>query len=147
MWLCMRLCMRLCVNNRTADEAVYEQHDCAWGHVWTAMLCMWNKWKFKGKMERCNRTMMTKKEQRKKIVTHNLPINFKSHQNNSNPAISQNHLLALVLPSPTKLCIDTCISYSPWVVCICICLCITAHRMLGVSFISDAPKALVLVTI
>ena len=21
--------MRLCVNNRTADEAVYEQHDCA----------------------------------------------------------------------------------------------------------------------
>ena len=69
MWLCIRLCMRLCVNNRTADEAVYEQHDCAWGHVWTAMLCMWNKWKFKGKMERCNGTMMTKKEQRKKIIT------------------------------------------------------------------------------
>ena len=72
MWLCMRLCMRLCVNNRTADEAVYEQHDCAWGHVWTAMLCMWNKWKFKGKMERCNGIMMTKKEQRKKIVTVSL---------------------------------------------------------------------------
>ena len=46
-----------------------KQQDCRWGCLWTAMLCMWNKWKFKGKMERCNRTMMTKKKQRKKILT------------------------------------------------------------------------------
>ena len=50
-------------------EAMCKQQDCGWGCVWTAMLCMWNKWKFKRKMERCNRTMMTKKEQREKIVT------------------------------------------------------------------------------
>ena len=55
----MRLCMRLCVNNRTANEAVYEQQCYA---------CEINE-SSKGKMERCNRTMMTKKEQRKKIVT------------------------------------------------------------------------------
>ena len=87
---CMRLCMRLCVNNRTADEAVYEQHDCAWGHVWTSMLCMWNKWKFKGKMERCNRIMMTKRNKERKLSvlytpppvrsdsdrTHQTPIGF-----------------------------------------------------------------------
>ena len=34
--------------------------------------------KVQGKMERCNRTMMTKKEQRKKIVTNSnlIDINF-----------------------------------------------------------------------
>ena len=53
----------------TVHEAMCKQQDCGWGCVWTAMLCMWNKWKFKGKMERCNRTMMIKKEQREKIVT------------------------------------------------------------------------------
>ena len=57
--------MRLCVNNRTADGAVCEQHDCAWGHVWTVRLCKWNKRKFKEKMEKCNGTNGDKNGTRK----------------------------------------------------------------------------------
>ena len=53
--------MRLCMNSMTVHEVMCEQQCYA---------CETNESsKGKWKMERCNGTMMTKKEQRKKIVT------------------------------------------------------------------------------